>query len=211
MLEKVVSTNSLEVLMAKRFNNLKSALKLLRPLSGTGDAVDLADTSALGFFQAVQAGKKAVEYGDRPEGSEPGKLLLYSLVPFATPVNTAPKVKTYLSQRSETGIAAAGIVVADANISKAPADVSAAVELVGFVAAKAVIRAAGTTTTTKTSKLTGQKYKTKGGNSYSYPIGFGVGETAKGFKDVKEAIANKVKAGTNGANRSVSFTPEIYR
>lgn len=208
MLERIVSTDSLKVLMAKRFNNLKSALKLLRPLSGTGDAVDLADTSALGFFQAVQAGKKAVEYGDRPEGSEPGQLLLYSLVPFATPINTAPKVKTYLSKRSETGITAAGIAVADANISKAPADVAAAVELVGFVAAKAVIRVPGTTTTTKTSKLTGQKYKTKGGNSYSYPIGFGVGETAKGFKDVKEAIATKVKT---VATRSVSFTPEIYR
>ena len=187
---------------------MKAALKLLRPLSGTGIAIDLADTSALGFFQAVQAGKKAVEYGDRPEGSEPGELLLYSLVPFATPVNTAPKVKTYLSKRSESGIGTAGITVADANISKTPADVAAAVELVGFIAAKAVIRVSGTTTTTKTSKLTGQKYKTKGGSSYSYPIGFGVGETAKGFKDVKEAIATKVN--TN-PNRSVSFTPEIYR
>ncbi|MBD2516861.1 hypothetical protein H6G93_17920 [Nostoc sp. FACHB-973] len=194
--------------MAKRFNNLKAALKLLRPLSGTGDAVDLADTSALGFFQAVQAGKKAVEYGDRPEGSEPGQLLLYSLIPFATPVNTAPKVITYLSKRAETGFTAAGIVAADANISKTPADVAAAVELVGFVAAKATIRIAGTTTTTKTSKLTGQKYKTKGGSSYSYPIGFGVGETAKGFKDVKGAITTKVIANDN---RSVSFTPEIYR
>ena len=195
--------------MAKRFNNLKAALKLLRPLSGTGDAVDLADTSALGFFQAVQAGKKSVEYGDRPEGSEPGTLLLYSLVPFATPVNTAPKVKTYLSKRSETGFATAGIVAADANISKTAEDVGAAVELVGFIAAKAVIRVSGTTSATKTSKLTGQKYKTKGGSSYSYPIGFGVGETAKGFKDVKEAIATKVKL--NNTTRSVSFTPEIYR
>lgn len=195
--------------MAKRFNNLKAALKLLRPLSGTGDAVDLADTSALGFFQAVQAGKKAVEYGDRPEGSEPGKLLLYCLVPFATPVNTAPKVITYLSKRSETAFTTAGIAAVDANISNTPADVTAAVELVGFVAAKATIRVPGTSVTQKTSKLTGQKYKTKGGSSYSYPIGFGVGETAKGFKDVKGAITTKVKAGTT--NRSVSFTPEIYR
>ncbi|WP_017656230.1 hypothetical protein [Fortiea contorta] len=193
--------------MAKRFNNLKSALKLLRPLSGTGDAVDLADTSALGFFQAVQAGKKKVEYGDRPEGSEPGSLVPYALVPFATPVNTAPKVLTALSKRSETGFSASGITAADANISKEAANLSAAVELVGFVAAKCTIRVVGSTTETKTSKLTGQKYKTKGGRSYTYPIGFGTGEAAKGFKDVKAAIVAKAKSNT----RSLSFIPEIYR
>jgi hypothetical protein len=122
--------------MAKRFNNLKAALKLLRPLSGSGDAVDLADTSALGFFQAVIAGKKTVEYGDRAEGSEPGKLIRYALVPFATPINTAPKVLTYLSQRAETGFSTAGIAAGDANIAKTTEALSAAVDVVGFVAAK---------------------------------------------------------------------------
>jgi hypothetical protein len=194
--------------MPKRFNNLKAALKLLRPLAG-GDPVDLADTSALGFFQAVQAGKKDVKYGDRPEGSEPGKLITYSLIPFATPVNTAPRVLVGMSQRSETNFAKAGLTAADLNVGKTAENLAAAADLVGFVAAKCTVRVSGTSTTEKTSKLTGQKYKTKGGDSYSYPMGFGVGETAKGYKDVKSAVLAKVKTGSN--NRSASFTPEIYR
>lgn len=193
--------------MAKRFNNLKSALKLLRPLTGDGLAADLPDTTALGFFQAVQAGKKAVKYGDRPEGSEPGQLITYSLVPFATPVSNAPKVLTTMSKRSETNFSAAGLAAADLNVSKTSSDITAAVELVGFVAAKCTVRVAGATTSTKTSKLTGLQYKTKGGASYSFPMGFGVGETAKGFKDVKAGIITKVKSAT----RSASFTPETYR
>jgi hypothetical protein len=194
--------------MPKRFNNLKAALKLLRPLSGTGEAVDLADNSALGFYQAVVSGKKTVSYGDRPAGSEPGEFILYSLVPFATPVNTAPKVLVGMSKRAETNLGTAGIAAADLNVSKAANDISAAVELMGFTPAKCTVRSAGTATVSKTSKLTGRPYKTKGGSSYSFPMGFGVGETTKGFKDVRAAIATKVNT---VSTRSVSFSPEIYR
>lgn len=193
--------------MPKRFNNLKSALKLLRPLSGEGQAADLPDTTALGFFQAVQAGKKQVEYGDRPEGSEPGVLISYALTPFATPVNDAPKVKVSISKRSETNIATAGVTADDLNISKADTDISAAIEIYRFIPARATIRVVtNQTTTSKTSKLTGRKYKTKGGSSYTYAFGFKAGETAKGYKDVKSVIATKVKSAT----KSVSFTPERY-
>lgn len=195
--------------MPKRFNNLKAALKLLRPLnSETGTPVDLPDTTALGFFQAVQAGKKKIEYGDRPEGSEPGKLVTYSLVPFATPVNTAPRVFVYMSLRSETNLSKSGLATGDLNVGKTAELLATASDLVGFVAAKCNVRVVGTASTTKTSQLTGQKYKTKGGESYTYPMGFGLGEGAKGYKDVKAAVLAKVKAANN---RSVSFSPEIYR
>lgn len=187
----------------KRFNNLKAALKLLRPLAG-GDAVDLADTSALGFYQAVAGGKKEVSYGDRPEGSEPGSLILYALTPFGTPATDAAKILVTMSKRSETGLPTSGLGVDDLAVVKTPAIIEAAVDAEGFIPAKVTVRVSGVSVTEKTSKITGRKYKTKGGNSYTYPFGLVTTTLADGQKARKLAIAKKVKSDT----RSASFTPE---
>jgi len=190
----------------KRFNNLKAALKLLRPLSG-GDAIDLADTSALGFYQAVAAGKKEVTYGDRPEGSEPGSLIVYALTPFGTPAADAPKIQVTMSKRSEApGLSSSGLAITDLAVVKTPEVIETAVDADGFIAAKVTVRVAGTSVTTKTSKITGRPYKTKGGSSYTYPFGLITTTLADGQKARKEAIARKVKT----ASRSASFTPERY-
>ncbi|HLO88875.1 MAG TPA: hypothetical protein VK203_28260 [Nostocaceae cyanobacterium] len=196
--------------MAKRFKNLKSALKLLRPLAG-GDAPDLPDSSALGFFQAVVAGKKTVEYGDRPEGSEPQSLITYALTPFADPGTDAAKLLVSMSQRAESGLSTSGIAATDLFVSKTGTDIAAATDAQGFTPARVTVRVAGTADTTNTSKLTGRRYKTKGGASRTYPFGRNPSSSTEGYKDRKAAILGKVKTGTGGANRSASFTPEIYR
>lgn len=187
----------------KRFNNLKAALKLLRPLAG-GDAVDLADTSALGFYQAVASGKKEVNYPDRDAGSKPEQLILYALTPFGTPAADAPKLIVTTSKRSETNLSNAGLAITDLAIVKTPEVLEAATDAEGFIPAKVTVRVSGTTETTKTSKLTGRPYKTKGGNSYTYPFGLITTTLADGQKARKIAIAKKVKSAT----RSASFTAE---
>lgn len=189
----------------KRFNNLKAALKLLRPLSG-GDAPDLADTSALGFYQAVVAGKKKVEYPDRPESSKPQEAITYTLIPFGTPSADAARLKVTMSKRSENQLSPAGLTVGDLNVTKTAQDVEAAIDAEGFIPAKVTVRISGTTETEKTSKITGQKYKTKGGDSYTFPFGLDKTALTNGQKAVKTAIAKKVKSTT----RSASFTPERY-
>jgi hypothetical protein len=187
----------------KRFNNLKAALKLLRPLAG-GDAVDLADTSPLGFYQAVASGKKEVNYPDRAEGSKPKELILYALTPFGTPAADAPKLIVTVSKRSETNLTAAGLAITDLKIVKTAEVLEAATDAEGFIPAKVTVRVAGTTETEKTSKLTGRKYKTKGGDSYTFPFGLDTAALTEGQKARKAAIAKKVKTAT----RSASFTPE---
>jgi hypothetical protein len=204
--------------MAKRFNNLRAALKLLRPLSGTGDAPDLADTSALGFFQAVQAGKKNVEYGDRAADSKPKSLVTYSLIPFATPDKDAPRVLTTMSLRSEEKFTTTKASALLLGVDKTDAKVNVASRLYRFEPAKATIAVKKSTnsdgssgTTQPTSKLTGRKYKKVDRDSYTYPMGYvvtGTGDNTigKGFKDAKNGLVDALKTSGN----KVSFKPERY-
>jgi hypothetical protein len=204
--------------MAKRFNNLKAALKLLRPLSGTGDTPDLADTSALGFFQAIQAGKKDVKYTRTGTESNPKSLVTYALTPFATPSKTAPKVLTTMSERSEGRFANTGVTTVLLGVSKEKATTEVAVQLFRFEPARATVSVKGATpsdggsvTTEATSKLTGRKYKKVAKNSYTYPMGVTFEDGANvtngnGFKDSKVALVRAIEA--KGA--SVSFKPERY-
>jgi hypothetical protein len=204
--------------MAKRFNNLKAALKLLRPLTGTGDAPDLADTSALGFFQAVQAGKKTVEYGDRDANSRPKSLVTYSLIPFATPDTDAPRVLTTMSKRSEEKLVTVDVTVALLGVDKTDEKVNIASRLFRFESAKAVITVkqstnsdGSSTASQPISKLTGRKYKKVNKDSYTFPMGYVVSGTGsniigKGFKEAKNGIVDALKTKGN----KVSFKPERY-
>lgn len=189
--------------MPKRFNNLKAALKLLRPLNGQGDAPDLADTSALGFYQAVVAGKKAVEYGDRANDSKPKGESRYALTPFATPAADATKVKVTMSQRAEEKVSAAGLTTGDLNALNTTQVMTDAVQLYRFQPAKITVRVFTEGTTPTNSKLTGRRYKKTNSASYTYPFGW---ETGKNYATAKSALAAKVQ----GDNRTASFTPERY-
>ncbi len=185
--------------MTRRFNNLDSALKLLRPLSG-GDAVDLADTTALGKWQNYRAGKVSVSY-TRAATSNPEDLLNVQILPFALPSDSTQRAIVPLSLRAKNNLGDTGAAQADFNF----ADVTeAGVDFQGFVPAKATVRVATATATEKTSKLTGLKYKTKGGSSYTFPVG---SKASNGrFSEVIKAISTKVVSAT----RSVSFTGEKF-
>ncbi|MBD2388444.1 hypothetical protein [Cylindrospermum sp. FACHB-282] len=193
--------------MAKRFKNFKTALKLLVPLNG-GEAQDLPDTSPLGYYQAVVSGKKKVEYGNRAASSQPGSLIIYALMPFAEPDADAATAKVTLSKRSEGATGTTGISMSVLNIVKTATEMNDAVEIYGFVPAKATItiKTPGDGTPT-TSKQTGRSYKDDSNASYTYPFGMNKSALTQGYKALKNAIINAIKAD----NRSVSFTPEIYR
>ncbi|AFZ24776.1 hypothetical protein Cylst_2570 [Cylindrospermum stagnale PCC 7417] len=193
--------------MGKRNAKLDYALKLLRPLTG-GTTPDLSDGTPLGFYQAVVSGKKAVEYGTRPQASQPGSLVVYALMPFAEPVATAAKAKVPLSLRAETAVGTANVTAALLNISKGAAETEAAVEVNGFVPAKVTIsiRASGDGTP-KTSKRTGRRYNDRSTASYTYPFGMKSTALTEGYKALKLAIATAIK----GEGRAASFSPEIYR
>ena len=194
--------------MPKRFHTLKRALKLLRPLAG-GDAVDLPDTTALGFFQAVQSGKKHVSYGDRPTASKPGTILEAAVLPFATPASGALFAQVTLSERSSTSdnLTKASISKAVLGYETDNTAFNTRVSLKGFRSAKATIRVFATGTTKPTSKLTGQAYKKANVTSYSYPFGLLKDARGEGYNARKVAIVNAV---TQKDTNSVSFTPEQF-
>lgn len=192
--------------MTKRNKTLNAALKLLNPLTG-GQAPDLNDGTPLGFYQAVRAGKKVVSYGDRDAASQPGALVPYVVRPFADPDADANDVLVTVSRRAESALGTVSLTAAELNISKLPADIANADEVEGFIPARATVTVKGTAETSKTSKTTGRRYKTKGGNSYTFPFGLKSTALTAGYKAVKAAILTSAKA----ENRSVSFTPEVYR
>ena len=192
--------------MAKRFHTLKRALKLLRPLAG-GDAADLPDTTALGFFQAVQSGKRHVTYGDRADTSNPTSFLEVAVLPFATPGTGSLYASVPLSQRASLHLTQASVTKAQLAYETEGTHVDTALSLKGFRPAKANIRVYQTGTTTANSKLTGQAYKKAKVTSYSFPFGLKADARTDGYNARKTEIVNAVSA---KPTNSVSFTPERF-
>jgi hypothetical protein len=197
--------------MGKGRKILNGALKLLRP-NGDGAAIDLADTTPLGYYQAVVAGKKKVSYV-RGADSKPKGYEVYDTIPFAEGSDPlAQKAKVRVSQRAIAGITGTGVTLALLNLT-AYDDTSAAVNIAGYKPATATVNLAGTTSAPATSQVTGKRYnKSSNAKSYTYPVGLATTITdtdiVGGWKGVKANIIVAVEAGT--AKRSVSFKPERY-
>lgn len=195
--------------MSKRFNNLEAALKYLRPV-GANETTEIPDapaSSQLRFYQDFIAGKRIVTY-TRAATSNPGDITAAALKPFALPAADTSNFLVPISQRALNNIAAAGITAAELNIDTTPEGIADLIKVNGFTPAKAVIKnVTGTTTSAKTSKITGDPYKAKAGASYSFP--FGRSTANPSYSEVKAAITAAVSAAAG--NKGVSFKPENYR
>ncbi|NJO63152.1 MAG: hypothetical protein HC836_34525 [Richelia sp. RM2_1_2] len=194
----------------RRFNNLEAALRYLRP-SGATEATEIPDAPAnsqLRLYQDYKAGKRIIRYA-REAGSNPGDMKAVALKCFALPSSDTTKFLAEISNRSLTNIAAAGVTPAVLNIDTTPDSTADLEKVIGFSPAKAIVKnVTGTTGGPKTSKITGDSYKTKPSDSYTFPFGSG-GAGAASYSEVKGDIAAAV-AGATG-NKGVSFKPEIYR
>lgn len=191
--------------MPKRFNNLDAALKYMNPSGTDGNSSSEAPAgSQLRLYQDWKSGKRAVEYGDRPAGSEPGNLLRVTIKPFAFAAADTSLYVVDLSARAQTNYANAGLSAASLGIGT---DTSNAVTVPNFSPARITVTTAPTgAATTQTSKLTGRRYKKKAVNSFTFPFGRITAEPT--YAGAKAALL----AGAVGAtNRTATFQPEIYR
>jgi hypothetical protein len=195
--------------MGKRFNNLDAALKYLRP-PGANDTTEIPDAPAgtqLRQYQDYKGGKRVITY-TRNASSNPGDITSAALKPFALPAANTTSYLVDISQRAITNFTAAGVDAGALNIDTTPEGTANLQKLNGFTPARAVIKnVTGTTATTKTSKVTGDTYKSKAGASYTYPFGRSTDDPS--YSEVKAAITAAVSAATG--NKGVSFKPEIYR
>ncbi len=196
--------------MGRRFNNLEAALKYLRPPGAIeGSAVpDAPENTQLKKYQDYKAGKVIVSY-PRTATSNPGGFQGVALKPFALPSADTQSYLVQASERAISGIGTAGITAAVLNIDITPEGTADLESPLGFTPARAVIKnVTGTTGTSETSKITGDRYKKKAAVSYTYPFGKGAAGAAS-YSEVKADIASAV-AGADG-NKGVSFKPEIFR
>ena len=195
--------------MARRFNNLKSALRYLRPPGANANSVvpDAPEGTQLRKFQDYRAGKVVVKI-TRATDSLPGNETFCSLKPFALLASETDKYLVNLSHRASEAIANTGLSFIDhLNVDTTPEATKGLEKEKGFVPAKATVSLVpiGVGTPTE-SKLTGDTYKKKATKTYTYP--FGAGTTHTNYKTVKAAIIAAASTGT--ANRGVSFKPEKF-
>ncbi|NET72923.1 MAG: hypothetical protein F6K62_18920 [Sphaerospermopsis sp. SIO1G2] len=189
--------------MPKRFNNLRAALTFLRTPGADPNAPipDAPAGTVLAKFQNYEKGG-SVEY-TRDPSSLPGSLLTVSVKPFGDLEADAPTAKVFLSTRSNGAFQASGL---SKTVLGIPEQVGDAIDITGFVPAKAIVRVTtGTTATPKTSQITGLRYNSKDSDSYTFP--FGQTSANNSSKKQKSAITQAVEA---QATRGVSFKPEIY-
>lgn len=122
----------------------------------------------------------------------------YQLDPFET---TDTTVKVAASKRAIDGIASTGIALSDLNIVAATNDAKE----IDFKPARVTIYATSGATTDKLSQITGEPYKRRTGESYTYPFGkTGTKTRVEVFKAIKIKVKGK------DSNFSCSMTPEIY-
>ncbi|WP_138500900.1 hypothetical protein [Nostoc sp. PA-18-2419] len=195
--------------MARRFNNLKSALKYLRPPGANENSVvpDAPEGTQLRKFQDFKAGKVVVKV-TRNADSLPGDETSCSLKAFADLSTSTTRYLVNISGRALSGIANTGLNASDdLNIDTTPTNNVGLEKVKGFVPAKATVSVVPTGAGSPIqSKITGNSYKKKAIKTYTYP--FGIGTTHNTYKSVKAAIITKVTA--PGTNRGVSFKPEKF-
>lgn len=194
------------ITMAKRFNNLDAALKYLRSINATEDAVapDAPAGTQLKRYQDFKSGKIKVEY-TRSATSNQIALDPVALLPFSGATGSTDKFIVELSRRSKNNIAVAAVTLDLLNITET---LTGADKIYGFTPARVIIRnTTGTGSVPKDSKITGAPYKVKG-TSASYTFPFGSKASAGSYSEIRGAI---IAAISNDGNRSASFKPEILR
>lgn len=195
--------------MARRFNNLDAALKYLRPkgASETTEIPDAPANSQLRSYQDYKAGKRLITY-PRANTSNPGDIKAASLKPFALPAADTDNFLVEISGRAINNFSAAGLTAANLNIDTTPEGTANLKRVIGFTPARATVKnITATTATTKTSKITGDTYKSKAASSYTFP--FGRGTASPSYSQAKDIIVSAVSG--SAGNKGVSFKPEIYR
>lgn len=186
--------------MSKRFKALNTALKYL----ATSDADDnpQAPTGTyLRKYQDWKSGARDIEY-TREAASKPQEILQAELNPFGLAETAANAVLVALSKRAS--LASIGNTMKTA-CNYETENLGETKKLAGFIPAKAtVFIGVGTTSgTPETSKITGAKYKKRGGASYTFPYGASTTKPREG--EVRTAILTALASNTNA---SVSFTSE---
>lgn len=190
--------------MARRFSRLDYALALLRnPTATSTPAPEPPAGSALhNYYEYATRAKKITI--NRSSDSLPETYVDVTLQPFGLPVNVANEYKVDISQRVADNLANVG----NAALYHHKAVTETHKYRLGFIPAKAIVNNVGTTTTTPTSQITGLRYKTKGGKSYTIP--FGAATATEAFEVVvQSAIAAGIAALAD--KHTVSFTPEIFK
>jgi hypothetical protein len=167
----------------------------------------LPDSTALGFYQAVAAGKKQVIYGDRGTNSKVGSMTKVAVLPFALTGTDDKYAVTRVSARSVTNLADASVSAAVLGYETSGSNFDNALNLIGFSPAQATIRVLGTGTSSPTSKLTGRVYKKRAALSYTFPFGLLSNARTAGYQSRKSAISTAVK---QKATARVSFSPERF-
>ena len=196
--------------MARRFNNLEAALKYLRP-PGATEASAVPDAPAntqLKKYQDYKAGKVIVNY-PRAATSNPGGFQGAALKPFAFPAADTTSYLVQASERAISAIGTAGLTIEVLNIDITPTGIAGLQSAIGFTPARAVVKnVTGTTGTSTASKITGDSYKKKDANTYTFPFGRKA-TGAVSYSGVKAAITGAIASAAG--NKGVSFKPEIYR
>jgi len=192
--------------MSKRFKNLESALKYLRPTSAA-EGSEIPDAPAgtpLKKFQDYKAGKVDLDY-PRATASLPGEINIVVVKPFALAVADTTKVRTKLSNRSQSNFSDYGLTDEELGVDLTLQDTDK--EAIGFSPAKAICRnVTGTTASSKTSKVTGLPYKSKTNTSHTFVTGRTTDRPS--WAEQKAFIISQVSAATG--NKSVTFKPEKY-
>lgn len=175
--------------MSKKFKILKAASKL--------------PDSALTNFKAFRAGDRKITRSVNPEMG-PKKLVF--LFPFGIPNDVDNQTPVYMSERAFLKIAD----LANGGLNLFNLDETATGETVfkpNFSPAKATIAERATNSTTKTSGITGQTYKSPNTESYTIPFGQNSGG-ASYYQEVAKEIIEAVEA--KRAQNSVTFQPEKW-
>ncbi|MEC4806520.1 MAG: hypothetical protein SAJ12_07270 [Jaaginema sp. PMC 1079.18] len=194
--------------MAKRFNNLKAALKSLGPPSAETSVADASPPpgSILDNFHKFYTGAKKVNY-ERKSASKKKALVTQMVRPFAV-ANSSTGYKVKVSQRAIDALANLPIGVNELNLSD---PVTGSEEKKGFLPARLTvsIQSSSANTEKTTSQITGIKYYGKSAVSYTFPFGQNKDGTTVTYESaVQSALENSL---TTSALRKVNFKSEVWR
>jgi hypothetical protein len=196
--------------MAKRFSDLKKALKYIQSTTWTpGDPISNAPSnSALGNFQAWLSGNNR-EVGTRDAQSKTGGFEKVSINPFAYQLDPDGEILIPISKRALERDSISAVRVAS-NVVTSPAP-SAKAPPRGFIPAKAIVFIPSVQSDVKsTSNITGLKYNGKEGTSYTIPMGQATSEIYESqvqglVRDAVDALPDLVLPAT------VTFKSEQWR
>jgi len=196
--------------MPKRFSRLNYALKLLQNPATIDDPnatpIDPPDNSALKNFADFRAGKKKIKV-EYPDESKPGSIITVGVRPFSLPIDAANQFLVPISNRANEE--KQNLMAATHNHLANTDDV---VENASLVPARAIIfrTDSGATEQVKTSSITGLKYTTKAGESFTIPFGAAATGDETYELPARTAIVAQIK-GNQTLKLTVSFEPENFR